>query len=353
MDSQIILRFNDAILQEAMLRYDINKDQIKVLDAFESFIYEFERDGADYILRIGHSFRMSEALIQAEVDWINHLAHGGVSVARAIPSESGKLVEVIDDGQGGQFLVTAFVRAEGQPPWITGWNSERFETYGQLLGKMHALAVDYQPVPARKRLSWDDASMKFIDLYLPASEVIAHQKYHSLLKYIYTLPKDKTSYGLIHQDAHQNNFFMDANGALTLFDFDDCAYSWFINDIAIVLFYISMDAEELGFPTVSAFTKEFMTHFLRGYRKAYPLDANWFKEIPTFLKLRELELYAVVHRDFEIKDVDHWSIKSFMSIPGFDPASGNHNWIANFMKDRKTSIDQDLPFIDFNFNSLE
>ena len=39
MDSQIILRFNDAILQEAMLRYDINKDQIKVLDAFESFIY--------------------------------------------------------------------------------------------------------------------------------------------------------------------------------------------------------------------------------------------------------------------------------------------------------------------------
>jgi len=352
MDSQIILRFTDVILQEAMQRYNIEPDRIKTLDAFESFIFEFERDGAGYILRIGHSFRKSEALIQGEVDWINHLARGGVSVARAITSESGKLVEVIDDQQGGQFLATAFVRAEGQPPWITGWNSERFETYGQLLGKMHALAVDYQPVSVWKRLDWDDASMKFIDLYLPASEVIAHQKYRSLLEYIYALPKDKTCYGLIHQDAHQNNFFMDANGALTLFDFDDCAYSWFINDIAIVLFYISMDAQELGFPTVAAFTQEFMTHFLRGYRTAYPLETRWLKEIPTFLKLRELELYAVVHRDFKIKGVAHWTMEGFKSTQGFDPASDGHNWIANFMHNRKPNIDHDLPFMDFDFNSL-
>ena len=67
---------------------------------------------------------------------------------------------------------------------------------------------------------------------------------------------------------------MDEAGTLTLFDFDDCVYSWFINDIAIVLFYISMDAEELGFPSAAAFTQEFMTHFLRGYRQAYPLDRN-------------------------------------------------------------------------------
>lgn len=85
MDSQIITRFNDTILHEAMQRYGIASHQIKPLEAFESFIYEFERDKADYILRIGHSFRKSAALIQAEVDWINYLARGGVSVARAVP----------------------------------------------------------------------------------------------------------------------------------------------------------------------------------------------------------------------------------------------------------------------------
>ncbi len=333
MDSKIIVRYNDSILQEAMKRYGIAKDQIKSLDAFESFIYEFERDGAGYILRIGHSFRKSEALIQGEVDWINYLARGGVSVARAIPSESGQLVEVIDDGQGGQFLATAFVRAVGQSPWDAGWTSERYENYGRLIGKMNALTVDYQPVSAWKRPEWEEESLNFIEQYLPASEVIAHQEYRSLWEHLSSLPKDKISYGLVHQDAHQNNFFMDADGAITLFDCDDCAYSWFINDIAIVLFYISMDAEELGFPTVAAFTQEFMTHFLRGYRQAYSLDSSWFKEIPAFLKLRELELYAVIHRDFDINNIDH-------------------AWIANFMRDRKARIDQGMPFIEFDFESL-
>ena len=199
---------------------------------------------------------------------------------------------------------------------------------------MHALAVDYQPAdPTWTRPEWDIESLNFIESYLPASETIAKQKYHTLLKHIYTLPKDKNTYGLIHQDAHQNNFLMDCNGRLTLFDFDECAYSWFINDIAIVLFYISIDAEELGFSTAAAFTQEFMSHFLRGYRQAYTVDSKWFKEIPTFLKLRELELYAVVHRDFNIKNID-------------DP------WIAGFMHDRKLHIEKDLPFIEFNFESL-
>jgi Ser/Thr protein kinase RdoA (MazF antagonist) len=357
MDQQTLTRFNDSILHEAMQCYGIAKDQIKSLDAFESFIYEFERDGVGYILRIGHSFRKSEVLIQGELDWINYLVRGGVSVARAVPSENGKLVEVIDDGQGGQFLVTAFVRAAGQPPWDAGWTPARFETYGQLLGKMHALAVDYQPVAAWKRPEWDDASMKFVDLYLPASEVIARQKYQSLLEHIHSLPKDKTAYGLIHQDAHQNNFFIDADsidedGVLTLFDFDECAYSWFVNDIAIVLFYISMDAHELGYPTVDSFTKKFMTHFLRGYRQAYTLDSTWLKEIPTFLKLRELELYAVIFRDFDIKDIEHWSVEGFVRCRDFDFNNDNHMWIANFMRDRKILIEKDQPFIDFDFASL-
>jgi amicoumacin kinase len=352
MDQQIIARYNDSILQEAMRRYGIAENQIKPLDAFESFIYEFVHAGTDYILRIGHSFRKSEALIQGEVDWINHLARGGVSVARAVVSERGNLVEAIDDGQGGQFLVTAFIRAKGQKPWEAGWTSTRFENYGHLLGKMHALAVDYQPVPAWRRPEWDDGGQQFIEQYLPASEISAHQKYRAVLEHIARLPKDRASYGLIHQDAHQNNFFMDADGTITLFDFDDCVYSWFSNDIAIVLFYISMDAEELGFPSAAAFTREFMTHFLRGYRRAYTLDSEWLKEIPVFLKLRELELYAVVHRDFDIQGVEHWSLESFKRIPGFDSNSSNNMWIANFMRDRKTVIEKDLPFIDFDFESL-
>lgn len=352
MDSRIIQRYSDGILQEAIQRYGIPKDGIKAIDTFESFIYEYEKEGKGYILRIGHSMRKNKALIQGEVDWINYLARGGVSVAQAVPSQSGELVEAIEDEQDGQFLVTAFIRAEGQQPWLAGWSTERYESYGELLGKMHALAVSYQPNPAWRRPEWDADSFSFIEQYLPVTEIGAHREYQSVLRHIHSLPIEKNCYGLIHQDAHQNNFFIDANGAITLFDFDECAYSWFINDIAIVLFYISMDAEEFGYSSLASFTTEFMVHFLQGYSQAFTVEHSWLKEIPTFLKLRELELYAVAHRDFEIAGIDHNSLEEFIHTPGFDANNSGHMWIANFMHGRKKRIEQGVPFIDYDFESL-
>jgi hypothetical protein len=136
MEQVIKDRFSDAILQEARRRYDIDPNQIRALDAFESFIYEFEREGNAYILRLAHSLRRTETLIQGEVDWINYLAAGGVSAAKAILSQEGNLVEAIDDSYGGAFLVTAFVKAQGEPPWDL-WTPELYETYGRLIGRMH------------------------------------------------------------------------------------------------------------------------------------------------------------------------------------------------------------------------
>lgn len=329
MEQQIRDRYRDAILQEAMRRYGIANGQIRPINTFENFIYEFERGPGAYILRIAHSLRRSEALIQGEVDWINYLAEGGVSVARAILSETGKLVEAIEDGQGGYFLVTAFVRARGQHPWEAGWTPTLYETYGQLLGNIHALATHYQPAePAWKRPEWNDDIMEFVERYLPASETLAKQKYRTQCDHLNTLPKENTAYGLIHQDAHGNNFLVDEAGSITLFDFDECAYSWFINDIAIALFYSVMDADD-----APAFTQEFMTHFLRGYQQARPLDPKWLKEMPCFLKVREIELYAVIHRDFEVSNIHDW-------------------WCERFMRDRKYKIEHDVPFINFDFKSL-
>jgi len=83
--------YTEAILDEAMRRYGIAGEHIRSLDAFESFIYEFEREGEEqaFILRIAHSSRRSEALILGEVDWINYLAEGGVPAARPTQLMSG------------------------------------------------------------------------------------------------------------------------------------------------------------------------------------------------------------------------------------------------------------------------
>lgn len=328
MDQLIKDRYSDAILQEAMRRYGITSKQIHPLDAFESFIYEFERDSQAYILRIAHSVRRSESLVLGEVDWINYLADGGVSVAKAILSESGKLVEEIEDQWGGFFLTTAFVKAQGQAPWDL-WTPELYESYGELIGRIHTLSRSYQPSQVDwKRPDWNDDLFEFVERYLPASESIAKQQYQDICNHVKTLPKDRDSYGLTHQDAHGNNLFVDEMGQITLFDFDECAYNWFINDIAAVLFYIVQGAED-----GRAFTQEFMTHFLRGYIRACPLDFTWLREIPNFLKIREIELYAVIYRDFDLNNIDD-------------------EWCARFMHNRKFRIENNVPTIDFDFESL-
>ncbi len=328
MEQRIKDRFSNAILMEAMQRFGIEKDQIKILDGFESFIFEFSNTSGSYILRISHSIRRSESLIQAEVDWINYLAEHGISVSKAIVSQNGNLVEAVDDQQGGKFLATAFVKAQGEPPWGQ-WTPALYESYGELLGKMHALTQKYQPVsPERKRPEWDDPIFDYVEQFLPESEFITRAKYESVCEHVNRLPKKRTNYGLIHQDAHAGNLFIDDKGLITLFDFDDCCYSWFINDLAIVLFYMVIDAE-----IRQAFTRTFMLQFLQGYLRYCSLEPDLLKEIPYFLKIREIELYAVIQHDFDLANIDN-------------------NWVNRFMKNRKYNIENDVPFINFDFGSL-
>jgi len=330
MEKQIKTRFNETILQEAIKRYGIDRNKLKKLDGFESFIFEYEKDGIEYILRIGHSIRRPEYLIQAEADWINFLAEGGASVAKAINSEAGKLVEAIADGEGEFFMCTAFLKIIGDNPWKFGWSDQLFQTYGSVLGKLHFLSKDYKPTtPNCKRPDWDDPIMLEVESFLPESDGLVEQRYRELLEYLNRLPKNRETYGLVHQDVHGSNLLVEEDGTIVLFDFDDSAYSWYMNDIAIVLFYAVMGQKDR-----TAFSHNFMKHFLLGYQQENIIDPNWLKEIPYFLKLREIDLYAVIHRSFDVNNLD-------------DP------WSAGYMKDRKEMIEQEVPYIDFDFESLK
>ena len=329
MDPKIAALINDDILAVARQRYAIPPEKLTLLDGFESFIYEFERPDGQFVLRLGHSSRRSPDLIRGEVDWINYLASGGVTVARAVLSAQGNLVEPVDDDHGGQFLCTAFVKARGGIARREQINERLFLNYGRLLGRMHALARIYTPSnPAWKRYAWDSPGNNTPDRQLPPGEAGIRGKYAVLWDYLQTLPCDPCSYGMIHQDAHLGNLFVDENYTLTLFDFDDCVYGHFIYDIAMVLFYISMWAEQ----DVSGFTGRFMPVFLRGYREHNRLDPRWLPEIPHFLKLREIDLFAAI-----------------LFSKGETPAD---EWCAGYMDGRRVRIENEVPYIEFDWASL-
>jgi Ser/Thr protein kinase RdoA (MazF antagonist) len=330
MEARIKSRFNDSVLAQILAAYDIHQADVQLLDGFESFIYEFQRGPRNYILRIGHSSRRPENLIRGEVDWINYLHQGGAGVSRAILASTGELVVPVDDGQGELFLATAFEKAAGGPPAAENLGPGFYQTYGRLIGRMHALSQNYKPgFPGWVRPAWDDPIMLEVLAWLPESEALVAARYLALKEYLDQLPKSSSTYGLIHFDAHMGNMFIDEQGNLTLFDFDDCNYSWFINDIAILLFYITF-----GRDNQTAFTRNFMQHFLSGYRSECQLEAGWLKQIPFFLKLREMDLYAVIHRSFDVQAIDH-------------------PWVAKFMEGRKQRIENEIPVIDFDFEEFE
>ena len=329
MEERIRERYGDRILTQAMDRYAIAPESIALLDGFESYMYEFSRDDGDYILRIGHSLRRSENLILGEVDWINYLAAGGASVARAVESENGRLVEPVEDGHGGMFLATAFTRARGRPPREAGWSPRLYRTYGRLLGRIHALSKTYSPGdPAWRRPDWDDPVMLEVERFIPEGEAGVIERYREVRDHLSGLPVDGESYGLIHQDAHGGNFFVDESGEITLFDFDDCVYSWYVYDIAMVVFYMLVGRDD-----APAFAGEFMAHFLPAYVSECPLEERWLEEIPVFLKLREIDLYAVIHRSFDVENLED-------------------AWCRRYMDGRRERIEADLAFVDFDFRSL-
>ena len=329
MDKVIKARFSKDILRTAMQRFGIRDGDIRELGGFESFIYEFTRDSSAFILRIGHASRRSENLVLGEVDWINYLARGGVSVARAVESTEGRLVEPIDDGHGEHFLAVSFVKAKGKPPWHVGLTPELNQTYGRLIGRMHRLTKDYAPSDhAWKRPEWDAAEIQDIVSNLPAGQERVIARYREVLDHVGTLSKGQDDYGLIHFDAHGSNLLIDEEGRFTLFDFDDCSYGWFIYDIAIVLFYMITNHVD-----PASVCREFMPHFLAGYRTENRPDPARLQELPWFLKLREIDLYAVIHRSFDIVRIDN-------------------PWCARFMEGRRGRIEQGLPYLDFDFSTL-
>jgi amicoumacin kinase len=327
-DPKIAVLFNDDILRIAMQRYGIAPDRIKLLDGFESFIYEFGRPDGTCILRIGHSARRTPDHIRGEVEWINYLARGGTSVARAVLSEGGELVEPVDDGQGGQFLCTAFVKAPGGPVRREQINERLFRNYGRLLGRMHTLAKLYTPAArAWKRYTWDGPENNTPDRQLSPNEKKIREKYRALYDHLQALPRDRDGYGMIHQDAHPGNFFVDDDYTLTLFDFDDCVYGHFIYDIAMVLFYTAM-----GEPDRTAYTARFLPVFFAGYREENRLDPRWLPELPYFLKLREIDLFAAI-----------------LFTMGETPEDA---WCARYMGGRREKIENDVPFIEFDWETL-
>ena len=298
--------------------------------------FGYASPGCKYgILRLGVEDCPPEQTLSM-LDWVSYLKRQGAPVAAPLPSSNGQLLEHLEF-EHQRYNLTAFEKvtgtlAEDIPP--SAWTDDLFRSIGSAVGKFHRISSGYQPgLLGFNRLHWfdsyevQDAFRHFADS--PDSTV---SKLRHLIHSLQLLPTSAEDYGLIHEDLHFANFLVDEGGQVTVIDFDDCAYGWFAIDVAMALFDVLVLYNPADEIESQNFALRFMTAYLSGYRREYNLTAYWLGQIPRFLKLKELCIYA--------------------TLVGHPDAALPDTWVGRFMRNRAERIANDLPYVDIDFSAL-
>lgn len=293
--------FSKEVLNEAASCYKADASNAKKLGDFENYVYEVQRDGKPYILRLTHSSHRMKEEVEGELKWINFLNGREIHVSLVHESKNGKLVETVNVGDTN-FYVCLFDKAPGSPVPRNGpeFGPELFEKWGAITAHMH-LATEEYDASDTQRLQWDEDDLIELENFIdPVADQVIIDGNRQLVASLQQLPQTKKTFGLIHSDIHMGNFFYH-EGNIHVFDFDDSMYFYFASDIAIPLYYsIWAKYRKETLETRSAFGKEILEHFLKGYMSVREISREWVERLPMFLKLRDYTLYGVFHKKVDL-----------------------------------------------------
>jgi Ser/Thr protein kinase RdoA (MazF antagonist) len=288
---------SNSLLQRIAGLYNIDYRILKLEGGFDHLFYGYSIKNHNFLIRIKTDLilnKKSFIQIQAEIDWINYLAQNKIPVSEPQLSCNNKHVEgiVIDNKS---YIVVSFRKAPGnyinfQDP--EEWEQTLWKRMGEILGKMHGLSIEFIPNQNYKRTEFEE------DIFLKYDNILDKEKdksiievYNQLIKWISTLHKPKNAYGMVYGDLNWGNYYIHDKTKLTLFDFDSCCYSWFIYDMAILIWSLIWDKPA---DTAIKVLKEFRPSFYKGYSKYYVLDKNWIKLMSDFLYFHDFFLYTAI-----------------------------------------------------------
>jgi Ser/Thr protein kinase RdoA (MazF antagonist) len=281
---------SDNLLGYAAGRYDFNRDTLQfVADGNYSAkqFYSFTRYEKPYMLRFAKRHAGHLSRTKAEMDWLCYLAEKGVSVSRPFKTANGELAVTAAEN-GETYIIAAYSKAEGRLFDVNDpdlWNEKVFYNWGKVMGDMHRETKGYGRAEEADRHSDIANNINAGIKRFPAANKIAED----LLSEIKALPKGIDSYGLVHADLGPSNFLIDGD-RINVFDFDDCTYTWFANDIGAALtFGIWFGRHnDAGYD----FANDIFRNFLAGYLSANHLDDFWLSKIPLFLRLYQIAGFA-------------------------------------------------------------
>lgn len=278
-------------MAEAGALLEFKPEDAVCLGGYHNNVYEVIADQPLVVKFLETETNGGESLI-AEMNWLSFLSRNGMDVVTPVEI-GGKYITPLSNG----LCMVVFEKAAGrhidfQDPRM--WNDSLFLEWGRSMGKLHLLALKYEPGPY-KRKHWHEHDLFQRDMSILDESL--QQRLKGCLQTMHDMNNVPDEFGLIHGDLHQHNLLFGPE-RLTILDFGDSEYHWFAYDAAVAVYH-AVQTVEPG-KTRMEFAKRFTDRFLEGYAQGKG-NASGMHMLDFFLNFRHLYSYAY-HRIFSEQD---------------------------------------------------
>lgn len=252
-----------------------------------------DREGRPVVFRVHRPDYHSLEEIRSELDWISALRADGVAVTpEPLRRIDGELLGAVDD-DGSLRHVAAFEFLGGSEPApgtdLAGW----YRVLGKVTAGLHGHARRWRPADGFRRKTWDFEAIAGERAYwgdwraalgLDRAGAATLERLAAQLRVeVEAYGASPETFGLIHADLRPANLLVDGE-RLSVIDFDDCGFSWFMYDFAAAVSFMEHE------PFIPALREG----WLSGYREVAPVAAKDEAILPTLVMLRRLQLTAWV-----------------------------------------------------------
>jgi len=275
----------NLIINFAKLYTDVI-DNFEIKSGGHNTIYII-KGNKNFALRITPIYHRNLEEIKSEIDFMLYLQSHGVPLTKPVQGISGDYCykRHADDKI---WIISAFEIGVGVECYERVYTPELMSAEGKTLGKIHRFAKNYTPVGVQSRRQWYQ-NPNLVNTY----EVLKgyNQKlfdiFEAHIENMKNLPESKDSFGMIHGDYALMNYFTDGNN-VTVFDFDECEYSWFISDIAGWFVRLMLGGQQPA--NLNSRTEEAakcFSDFMQGYLTENTISIDQIKNIDLFFRIYE------------------------------------------------------------------
>lgn len=297
----------EEIIRLAAERYGIEACELKKIEGgYQNLTFEYVSGDTPYMLRISKSSTRTFRQIESELQFLMHLSKYGVLVSLPVKSIRGNMIEKVICRETTYYAVS-FRKAEGAhiryPEFLS--KHDVFFELGKITAGLHNASRTF-PKELNNRIEWtDNYYLKSYKEFISEDETEKIASFEEQMNEVACIHRTKENFGLIHGDINVGNFFYN-QGEITLFDFDECQNSWFVEDIAIQLFYTVYVYGDDCMEERNSKAMEFMQNFLKGYKSEADIDVEMLKQIPRFLLLREMIVHVGIYKKWDLESLSGW-----------------------------------------------